>query len=54
MLYLKKNNGKIAGALGAPFPDLRVVTPITCYSYFLQAVYSDNLITVEKGKKNQT
>jgi len=30
--------------LGAPTPTLRVVTPITWYSYFLEGVCSANVI----------
>jgi len=37
--------------LGALDPDLRDVTPNTCYSYFLASVYSANVITVEKEQK---
>jgi len=42
---------KIAAALGAPPPNPRVVTPITCHSYFLEGVYSANVITVQKEQK---
>jgi len=37
--------------LGAPPPDPRVVTPITCYTYFLEGVCSANVITVKRKKK---
>jgi len=56
--------GKIAAAMGAPLPnpcwppaagailpDPRVVTSITCYSYFKEFVCSANAIAVKKEQK---
>jgi len=37
--------------LGVPPPDPRVVTPITCYTYFLEDVCSVNVITFKKEQK---
>jgi len=65
MLYFFEKNWKIAAALeapppnpiglrrlGAPPPTPRVVTPITCYIYFLEGVCSANVISYcQKGLK---
>jgi len=51
MLYFFEKTGKSPQRLELRPPDPRVVTPITCYNYFLKGVRSANVITVKKEQK---
>jgi len=55
-----KKSWKIVIALGSPSPllaslppDPRILTPITCYGYFLKHVCSANMWIVEKEQMYQ-
>jgi len=64
LFFEKKNIGKLPQRWGlrsqtlvgirrleAPHPDPRVITLISCYSYFLEGVCSANVITVKKEQR---
>jgi len=64
MVYFLEKSGKIAAALGAlpqtpdglwrlgaPPPDPRAITSITCCSYFFESVCSANVIDVKQEQK---